>query len=173
MSYLNKYLIDGEDVLYTTRLHWVVFGWQIFFMLLCVAAGLFVILGGYDKQQQLHFTSLQISLTGLALIVLGAIIFFSGWVKRNATVMNITNMRILVKLGIATRRTWEMPFSKIESVSVEEPMLGRLLGYGNVVIRGVGGTPESFHDISHPLEFRRRLQQQIERPVSPAAATEK
>jgi hypothetical protein len=39
---------------------------------------------------------------------------------------------------------------------------GRILGYGTVIVRGTGGTPESFDKIAHPLEFRTRVQQQIE-----------
>jgi hypothetical protein len=40
-------------------------------------------------------------------------------------------------------------------------MWGRTLGYGDVVVHGTGGTPESFVLISHPQEFRRQVQQQI------------
>jgi hypothetical protein len=49
----------------------------------------------------------------------------------------------------------------VESIGVEEPLLGRMLGYGSVVVRGTGGTFETFSGIAHPNEFRRRVQQQI------------
>ena len=39
--------------------------------------------------------------------------------------------------------------------------MGRMLGYGSVIVRGTGGTFETFSRIAHPNEFRREVQQQI------------
>jgi uncharacterized membrane protein YdbT with pleckstrin-like domain len=75
--------------------------------------------------------------------------------------MAVTNKRVIVKTGIADRRTVEILLSRIESVAVEEPALGRLLGFGTVTVRGTGGTPEVFEKIYHPLEFREQVQRQI------------
>jgi hypothetical protein len=36
-----------------------------------------------------------------------------------------------------------------------------MLGYGSVIVRGTGGTFETFGRIAHPNEFRRQVQQQI------------
>jgi len=164
---LNRYLIDGEKILFTTRLHWIVLIWNIIIAILLAATGIYVLAENSAIQQNLHTTQQQTLITGAALILIGAAIFLIGLIKRNATIMIVTNMRVLVKIGYMTRRTWEMGFSKIESVGVEEPMLGRMLGYGTVVLRGVGGTPEPFDNIADPIEFRKHLQQQIE--SSPAA----
>jgi hypothetical protein len=46
-------------------------------------------------------------------------------------------------------------------VVVEEPAMGRMLGYGTVIVRGTGGTPEIFPQIAHPLQFREQVQRQI------------
>ncbi len=96
------------------------------------------------------------------LVLIGAIIFGVGLIRRNVIVMVVTSKRVLITVGIASRRTIEMLFSKIESIVVEEPAFGRLLGYGTVILRGVGGTPDPFRQIAHPLEFRRQVQQQID-----------
>jgi uncharacterized membrane protein YdbT with pleckstrin-like domain len=167
MTNLNKYLIGGESILYTTRLHWIVLIWQIIIAIALGIAGIYVIVQQTPIENNLHTTTQQTVLSGFALIVIGAAIFLIGLVKRNATIMIVTNQRVLVKTGYLTRKTLEMAFSKIESVWVEEPVLGRMLGYGSIIIRGVGGTPDPFHQIAHPLEFRRQVQQQIER--SPAS----
>jgi uncharacterized membrane protein YdbT with pleckstrin-like domain len=97
----------------------------------------------------------------LAAFLVAAILLAIGLIKRNATVMVLTNKRVIVKTGLASRRTIEMLLSRIESVVVEEPAMGRVLGYGTVIIRGTGGTPESFEKIAHPLEFRAQVQSQI------------
>ena len=98
---------------------------------------------------------------GAACLVLGAIFLGIGLVRRNATEMAVTNKRVIVKSGLADRRTIELLLQRIESIAVEEPALGRLLGYGTVIVRGTGGTPEVFPQIARPLEFREQVQRQI------------
>ena len=71
----------------------------------------------------------------------------------------ITNKRIIIKTGFISRKTLEMNLNKIESVNVDQGILGRILGYGTITIIGTGGTRESFHDISSPLLFRRKFQE--------------
>jgi uncharacterized membrane protein YdbT with pleckstrin-like domain len=92
---------------------------------------------------------------------LGAMFFCIGFLKRNATEMAVTNKRVIVKTGIVDRRTIELLLPRIESIAVEEPVLGRVLGYGTVIVRGTGGTPEVFSQIARPLEFREQVQRQI------------
>ncbi len=101
------------------------------------------------------------SWAALICFMLGAIFFCIGLFKRNATEMAVTNKRVIVKSGLANRRTIELLLARIESIAVEEPALGRLLGYGTVIVRGTGGTPEVFPRIARPLEFREQVQRQI------------
>ena len=46
---------------------------------------------------------------------------------------------------------------KVESVDVDQTILGRLLNYGDISIRGTGETLERLHMIDHPLEFRNHV----------------
>ena len=71
----------------------------------------------------------------------------------------ITNKRIIMKVGLTRRRTLEMNLQKIETVNINQGILGRMLGYGTVTIIGTGGTRESFPRIANPLEFRKRFQE--------------
>lgn len=71
----------------------------------------------------------------------------------------ITNKRIICKTGIISRRTVEMNLNKIESVNVDQGIMGRMLGYGTITLIGTGGTRESFPDISNAVEFRKRFQE--------------
>jgi uncharacterized membrane protein YdbT with pleckstrin-like domain len=70
-------------------------------------------------------------------------------------------MRILFKIGWIRRRTFEMFLTKVEGIGVEQGIIGRILGYGTIIVIGAGGTREMFHKINAPLEFRRRVQEQI------------
>jgi uncharacterized membrane protein YdbT with pleckstrin-like domain len=99
---------------------------------------------------------------GVIMIVIAAVSVLTGIITKRATEMAVTNRRVLIKTGFLSRKSYEILLTKIESIGIEEGILGRLLGYGSVVVRGTGGTPETFHKISHPSEFRRHVQGQVD-----------
>lgn len=72
----------------------------------------------------------------------------------------VTNKRIIIKTGFISRNTFEMNHSKIESINVNQSILGRILGYGTIVIMGTGSTREPFDRIRDPLAFRRKFLEQ-------------
>lgn len=69
----------------------------------------------------------------------------------------ITNHRIIVKTGLISRRTLEMNLNKVETVNVDQSIVGRMLGYGTIRIVGTGGTNEIFENIAQPIEFRKKF----------------
>ena len=71
----------------------------------------------------------------------------------------VTNKRVIVKTGLISRKTLEMNLNKIESVNVDQSIMGRMLDYGTVTIIGTGGTRESFSNIGNAVEFRKRFQE--------------
>ena len=72
----------------------------------------------------------------------------------------ITNKRVIMKVGWVARRVLELNLHKIESVNVDQSLLGRLLGYGTITVIGTGGTRETFDRIAQPLVFRKAFQEQ-------------
>ena len=163
MSYAEKHLIAGETVQYETRLHWIVMlGHALIAAVLAFIAIAFLVTSPSSWQGAKVATPRGVMYwAALICLMLGAIFFCIGLLKRNATEMAVTNKRVIVKSGIANRRTIELLLPRIESIAVEEPALGRLLGYGTVIVRGTGGTPEVFSQIARPLEFREQVQRQI------------
>src|SRR5260370_42036756 len=104
----------------------------------------------------------------LICFLVGAVLFCVGLLKRSVAEMAVTNKRVIVKTGLAQRRTTEILLSRIESVVVDEPAMGRILGYGTGTERGTGATAEVFEKIQHPLKFREQVQSQIARGPQPA-----
>jgi len=100
---------------------------------------------------------------GAALVVVAAALVAVAMVKRNATEIAVTNRRVIIKSGLVHRRSVEIMLPKVESIGITEPFLGRVLGYGTVVVRGTGGTPEPFEKIAHPSEFRKHVHEQADR----------
>jgi|SRR3984893_11208498 len=164
MSYVESNLVPGESVIYKTRLHWIVMLWHM--VLGCLLFGLPGALLLYYALNQTAIDSKTLHIMeggSVALLVCGLIVILMGMVRRNATEMAVTNRRVVIKTGLASRKTIEMLLNKVESIEVSETAFGRMLGYGTIVVIGTGGTPEPFHKVAHPLEFRSQVQQQIEK----------
>ena len=168
MSFVQRHLISGETVQYQTRLHWVVMIGHLVVMLLLDAAGV-ALLFFYSRMRNHPDAHAEILLwVAIGAFVISAIVFAMGAIRRNATEMALTNKRVIVKTGLTTRRTLELVLARIESIVVEESTAGRMLGYGTVIIRGTGGTPEVFEKIAHPLEFREQVQSALDVPAKQA-----
>ena len=164
MSYVEKNLIAGEEVVFQTRHHWIVMLGSFVGGVALDVAGALGLIHLLTQQQEMAASGRTAALLGAAMAVIaGSLLTLYGTMKRNATEMVVTNKRVIVKTGILTRKTFEMLLSRIESIGVEEPMWGRMLGYGTVTLRGVGGTPDEFDLIARPLEFRSHVQEQIEK----------
>lgn len=171
MGYIERTLVPGEHVVYRTRLHWIVMLGHLVLGLLLFALGAYLLYYAY-RHQDLPLSNLHMFEGGGVVALFAAIlILIMGSVRRNATEMAVTNRRVVIKTGLASRRTIEMLLNKVETIEVTEPGMGRMLGYGSILIIGTGGTSEPFHRMAHPLEFRSHVQVEIERlhpgPVEP------
>ena len=177
MGYVDRNLVPGETLLYRTRHHWLVLMGPFFGGLLLLVPGIALMAEAIATRDSagLVVGSATISpkvmvISGAVLVASAIIVFSYGVAKRNATEMAVTNRRVLIKTGMTSRRTLDLMLSRVESIGVEETAAGRVLGYGSVVVRGTGGTPEPFLMIAHPQEFRRAVQEQIGSPQAPAQA---
>jgi uncharacterized membrane protein YdbT with pleckstrin-like domain len=155
MSYVKENLVSGETLIYRTGVHWSVLFWPVVLAILIGGAGV----AAYSFRQDLF-------ILGAVCLLVAAIVLISAIVKRNATEIGVTNRRVIIKTGMLSRRSLEIMLPKVESIAINEPAMGRILGYGTVVIHGTGGTPEPFDKIAHPSEFRREVQQQMDAATS-------
>jgi len=160
MSYIDENLISGESVTYRAQLHWIVFVKPALVDLVAVVLALASFYVGYPW-------------VAAAFVLLSAIPLAVASIGKSSAEFAVTNKRVILKTGFIQKKTAEMFLNKIESVGVDQSMIGRLFGYGTITIRGTGGTLEPFDRISSPLEFRRQIQEQIgqsfDRPASRAA----
>ena len=146
MSYVDRHLLAGESVTYRTRLHWKVYSIPL---LLAVAVLL-----------PLGIWALSSEHKALALIPLGlALALMAGpYLQRRCSEFAVTNKRVIIKLGVLSTRSIELLLTKIEAIAVTQSLAGRMLGYGEIVVTGSGGTTEDFAGIQAPLEFRQAVQ---------------
>jgi uncharacterized membrane protein YdbT with pleckstrin-like domain len=170
MGYIQNNLNPGERILYATRLHWIVLFRSILVDTIFSGAGLALIVWAVSGKHTERGEAQMAGMVGLALIFAGSLILALAVLRRNATEMAVTNKRIIIKVGFFTKRTIELFLSKVESIDVGQTLGGRIMGYGSITVRGIGGTYEPFSPIANPLEFRRQVQRQIEDHASADAS---
>jgi uncharacterized membrane protein YdbT with pleckstrin-like domain len=161
MSYIERNLIPGEKIMYRTGIHWSVLVGPTIVAAIIAAPGI-ALLAYRDRIAGNQIPVDAVAAAGIALLVVAAIVLAYNVIKRNATEIAVTDRRVIIKTGMTSRRSLEIMIAKVESIGIDETVMGRVLGYGTVVIHGTGGTPEPFRKIAHPSEFRREVQQQVD-----------
>ena len=71
----------------------------------------------------------------------------------------VTTSRLIFKVGLISRYTTELLLAKVESIGVQQGLLGRLLNYGDLTVTGTGGAREVFRRVGDPIGFRNHVQQ--------------
>ena len=149
--YIDEILQPGEKVLYSTNAHWVFYLPAIAAWALALAL---VIFSRTVTADAIKLVCLSLAaIAGLAALYWTATAWFHRW----TTETDVTNMRVVHKTGFIKRRTFEMSLDKVESVDVNQSILGRILNYGSVTVRGVGEGAETIDMIASPLEFRSHI----------------
>ncbi|MBT9528176.1 MAG: PH domain-containing protein [Rhizobacter sp.] len=99
-------------------------------------------------------------LIGLGIVLLPAVgiglIFLAiAYIRYKTTELAITTKRVIVKSGFIRRSTVEININKVESIQVDQEVLGRLFNFGTLIISGAGNPQAPITGISAPMEFRR------------------
>jgi len=125
-SYVESALTKGEQVVYQGKVSL----WSLFPLLFLGFIFLFTIVG-------------PLVLWGVALI------------RYLTTELAITNKRVIAKFGFISRSTIEINLHKIESIQVNQGILGRIFNFGSIIVSGAGNPQAPVPGISNPLQFRR------------------
>ena len=150
MGYVERHLLPGERVLYKTRLHWVLFAKPV----LVVLAG--AILAVLLRQVQ---DPPWLWMIGGGLALVGLVWGFVHYVEVMTSEFAVTTSRLIFKVGLVSRYTTELLLSKVESIGVQQGLVGRMLNYGDLTVTGTGGAREVFRRVRDPIGFRNHVQQ--------------
>jgi hypothetical protein len=149
--YIDEILQPGEKVLYSTNAHWI-------FYLPAIGAWIVTIALLILSRATTVDGLILLCLAASAVAAIAALFWtFRAWFHRLTTETDVTNLRVVHKTGFIKRRTFEMALDKVESVDVNQSILGRILNYGDVTIQGVGEGRETIKTIGAPLQFRSHI----------------
>ncbi|TAK91830.1 MAG: PH domain-containing protein [Burkholderiaceae bacterium] len=87
---------------------------------------------------------------GLGLIFLGI-----AYVRYKSVELAVTTKRVIVKHGFVRRQTVEINLNKVESIQVEQGLLGRLFNFGTLIVSGTGSSHAPLTGIAEPMGFRK------------------
>jgi uncharacterized membrane protein YdbT with pleckstrin-like domain len=148
-SYVESVLADGEKIVHRAAIsHWK-YAFNYLVGALFVAGGLYGVITAPGQG-----ISPMIAMVPLAI---GLILIVIALIRRLTTELVLTDRRIITKNGLISRNTVEMNLAKIESIHVNQGLLGRILDYGDVTVVGTGASLEPLRGIANPLQLRRKL----------------
>jgi uncharacterized membrane protein YdbT with pleckstrin-like domain len=162
----DEYLLDTERRVIRVRRHWAVMLWDTF-----EAAALLVIcvLVSYVLPASLWVVQNVLWYAALLVILRFAYNVIEWWVER----LVVTDKRFVMTTGVFTTKVLMMPISKVTDLTYERTAVGRMMGYGTMVVESAGQIqalnridylprPEEFYDTISELVFGDK-QKQAER----------
>jgi uncharacterized membrane protein YdbT with pleckstrin-like domain len=152
MRYVRRVLQPGETIVYATRLHWVIYIHTILLLIACV-----ILAGAAVSTNDNQGISLALGIAAVIFLLLALSAGLRAFIRRVTTELAVTDHRVIYKSGLLSRHTIEMNRDKVESVDVDQTLLGRIFGYGTVIVRGTGGSLEPIRNIGDPLTFRSHI----------------
>ena len=146
MSYIDRNLLSNETVAFRGHLSRVVY----------VSPSLLLLLG-------LAVLALDgdIAAIGVILLLAGLAGLLGAFIRYKTSEFAVTNKRVIMKIGLIRRTSVEIVLSKVESITVDQGIAGRVFNFGSIAVVGTGGTHDPFHRIAAPLQFRRAVQEQL------------
>ncbi|HVN01214.1 MAG TPA: PH domain-containing protein [Caulobacteraceae bacterium] len=151
MGYAEKILQPGETIAYRARLHWIIY--LAGMLLVLVAIGLAVAAVALKTEA----VRIGLLLGAVIALFLGLFQMIRAWLVAANTEIIVTSRRVIYKTGFISRNTVEMNLDKVESVLVQQSLIGRMLDYGSVIVRGVGAGLEPIDNIAAPLQLHRHI----------------
>ena len=158
MGRIEAHLAPGEQVVFRTRLHPVIFASTVSFALFVLGVVALIV----HRNELAGSTVLILWLAGVAVGVGSLAPLYLRW-RRSECV--VTDRRVLVSTGLISVRTLEFVLGRVDA-RVEQTIGGRLLGYGTLRVEG-GGAVEAFARLTQPRRLRDALGRRPARGATP------
>ena len=150
MGYVERHLLPGERVIYRTRVHWIIFARPA--ALTIVGLVVTLLLLRVPDPPWLWWLGAVIAAVGLAGVTV-------RYIELMTSEFAVTTTRRILKEGLISRHTSELLLSKVEALAVDQGLLARVLGYGDITVSGTGGAREVFPRVRDPIGLRNHVQQ--------------
>ena len=106
-----------------------------------------------------HLVLAWLSLVFLGWLLIGIFIFIARYIEKWTTERALTNKRLIIKRGLISRKTEEISCNRIEEVNLSQTIIQRILGSGDILIRGVGAGEIFLRNIDDPIGVQKKINQ--------------
>lgn len=144
-----------ETVILEERMHSAVFFNPLLIAVVGIIAGILI-----GSLRGIGMTSIGL-LTGLFFIFLAILELLRVSIRFATSHLTLTSKRIIIKRGFLSRNTFEVLLTKVEGIGVKQPPIGRMFGFGTIIVTGTGGAHQTFRGLRDPQGFRERVQEEI------------
>lgn len=161
MHYIQESLATNERLIYATRPHWIVFAPGILTLVVAFLAWRYIpryLLSAQPFWKGYYFHELLAA----AIVVVAIIALLRAYIFFSTSEYGITNRRVIMKTGWIRRHSVEVFLQRIEGLSVNQTIPGRIFNYGTVLVVGTGGTSEFYPNVPSPVKFHRLVLQMAE-----------
>ena len=94
-------------------------------------------------------------------IGIGFITIIFALIRMFTTKLILTSKRVYGEVGLINTKTMDAPLNKVNTVSVERGLFGKIFGYGNLHITTSSGS-YNYKGIKSPSVFRDAIMEQID-----------
>jgi uncharacterized membrane protein YdbT with pleckstrin-like domain len=171
MLYVQQSLAPNEELVHVGRFHWMYTVGAFFHILWGVCGAIAVIgigiyfykfLGRFPPDlgwlQAVRYLHPGIRIAAFLMFVGGLFTFARMMVSQATTEIAVTNARIIYKRGLIARYIGEINIDRIEGVNILQTIVGRMLNYGRLAVRGMGIGEVILPSIADPIAFRQAIE---------------
>lgn len=169
MYYVQQSLGKNEELIHVGHFHWMYNVGAVMHIVWGIILCVLVLVGSYIAQTNIFgmedngfMASVKSSHVGIRIvaflcIVYGLLGFARAMIVKITTEIAVTNSRLIYKRGLIARYVGEIAIDRIEGVNFLQGLLGRMLNYGRVVVRGMGVGEVILPPIADPVLFRKAI----------------
>jgi len=159
----RKNLTEREEFLYIPVIHWMyvvkpLIGYLIILLGLFITCHKFSVFDFLNNNSTSKF--FYIAIIWFCFFTLE---FTYRMLRYRSIKYGVTNKRLIIKKGIITTKTIEIPIDRIESINSRQGLFGSLFNYGNIIINGIGCKNMVFYMVLKPYALRRKVIEIIEK----------
>ncbi len=162
MSYIGNHLMSGEEVVREARLNRIIYLPAALLAALALVQFAEVYRGGEETRGEVAVPVFFLALAAVAAV--------PAFFRRLSSEFAVTTKRVVVKVGLVRRHSTEILLRQVEGITVDQGLLGRIFGYGTIVIEGTGSDRTPYKGIAAPMAFRLAVQEQVEKCTSGTGA---
>ncbi len=153
-NFIKDNLLPNEQIIASAKWHymknWTLAIIPFLFTIVCFITTIFgsIFLGSFFVGMFLD-TIICIAITLI-------LYYFNKWLNKYDEFV-ITNLRVVAKVGVIRRVAFELLNEQVESIGISQGIMGRIFGYGTLIIGGVGASKVRIRFVKDPFEIRQHF----------------